>query len=89
MRCLAVLSLVGTSLGIGLANAAPASAGGIGGFLSPAFGTNCANHSTTESTGDTIHGSGAANGLLASVPVSNPSNQCGGADVIFPQYFPI
>ncbi|MBT2386457.1 chaplin family protein [Streptomyces sp. ISL-11] len=70
--CLALLT-------VGLA-AAPASAGGILPIASPAFGNSCANHGTPHASGTTTHGPGAANGNLAGLPVSNPANQCGGAD---------
>ncbi|MFJ8664026.1 hypothetical protein [Streptomyces sp. NPDC093795] len=37
------LSLTSAVAGVGLGTAAPASAGGIGDLLSPAFGVSCAN----------------------------------------------
>ncbi|MCZ0210748.1 chaplin family protein [Streptomyces sp. UMAF16] len=71
-----------TTLGAMLAPAAPAAAGGIGDFLSPAFGTSCANlHTGAHATGTTSHGTGAANGNLAGLPLGSPLNQCGGADL--------
>lgn len=60
----------------------PAWAGGIGDFLSPAFGTSCANHNTAaRAEGTTTQGTGAANGNLAGLPIGSPMNQCGGADL--------
>ncbi|MFF5637331.1 hypothetical protein [Streptomyces sp. NPDC012825] len=38
------LALTATAVAGGIVAAAPASAGGIGDFLSPSFGTSCANH---------------------------------------------
>ncbi|GAA0611802.1 hypothetical protein GCM10010394_47010 [Streptomyces crystallinus] len=67
--------------------ATPASAGGIGDFLSPAFGTNCANHNTgAHADGLTHHGTGTAGGNLAGIPVGSAVNQCGGADLPGVQY---
>ncbi|WP_392895738.1 hypothetical protein [Streptomyces sp. LN699] len=64
------------------AAAAPASAGGIGDFLSPAFGINCANLNTgAQAAGHTTRGSGAAGGSLLGLPIGTPLNQCGGADM--------
>ncbi|MEV5318255.1 hypothetical protein AB0K92_11460 [Streptomyces sp. NPDC052687] len=74
-------ALTAASLGTALAGAAPASAGGIGDFLSPAFGTSCANHHTgAHARGATTHGTGTADGNLAGLPVGSALNQCGGAD---------
>lgn len=68
-------------VGASTATAAPAAAGGIGDFLSPAFGTACANHYTgAHAEGVTTHGTGAANGNLAGLPLGSALNQCGGAD---------
>ncbi|MGW6971517.1 hypothetical protein [Streptomyces sp. NPDC054952] len=62
--------------------AAPASAGGIGDILSPAFGTNCANLNTaSHAAGATTTGTGAADGNLLGLPLGSPLNQCGGADM--------
>ncbi|MFJ9698361.1 chaplin family protein [Streptomyces fradiae] len=58
----------------------PAWASGVGDVLSPAFGTDCANHHGTRADGITTHGTGAANGNLAGLPLGSPFNQCGGAD---------
>ncbi|MFI8169861.1 hypothetical protein ACIPM2_31890 [Streptomyces sp. NPDC086081] len=68
-------------VGAGIGAAGPASAGGIGDFLSPAFGTACANHHTgARANGTTTRGTGAANGNLAGIPLGGALNQCGGAD---------
>ncbi|MFJ7063730.1 hypothetical protein ACIQVA_39870 [Streptomyces microflavus] len=81
-RCTTVLGLVTVTMGAGLVAAAPASAGGIGDFLSPAFGVNCANHNTgTQAAGATTAGTGAANGNLLGLPLGGALNQCGGADL--------
>lgn len=48
-------------LTVGLA-AAPASAGGLLPIASPAFGTSCANHGASKTSGTTTHGTGAAEG---------------------------
>ncbi|WP_353963737.1 chaplin family protein [Streptomyces sp. NBC_00083] len=57
-------------------------AGGIGDFLSPAFGTSCANQNTgAHANGATTHGAGSASGNLAGIPLGSPLNQCGGADL--------
>ncbi|MEV8535815.1 hypothetical protein [Streptomyces sp. NPDC051211] len=82
-RTVATLSLATATLGGALATAAPASAGGIGDFLSPAFGVSCANlNNRAHANGATMHGTGAADGNLASLPVGNALNQCGGADLL-------
>ncbi|MEV5342116.1 hypothetical protein AB0K93_27085 [Streptomyces sp. NPDC052676] len=68
-------------VGVGLGSAGPASAGGIGDFLSPSFGTACANHHTgARADGATTHDTGAANALLAGIPLGGALNHCGGAD---------
>ncbi|MGA4803462.1 chaplin family protein [Streptomyces lavendulocolor] len=85
MTSLAVLT---AAVGTGVAAAAPASAGGIGTFLSPAFGTLCANHHGTQATGTTTQGTGAATGNLAGLPIGSPLNHCGGADVLIGQFNP-
>jgi hypothetical protein len=80
----AVLTAV-AALGTAAAAAAPASAGGIGDFLSPAFGTFCGNHNTgARMAGATTHGTGAANGNIAGLPIGSALNQCGGADLRVP-----
>ncbi|MCD9904751.1 hypothetical protein LUR56_40820 [Streptomyces sp. MT29] len=69
-------------MGAGLTAAAPASAGGVGDFLSPAFGVNCANHHLgTQAAGARTAGTGAANGNLLGLPLGGALNQCGGADL--------
>ncbi|MCX2971194.1 MULTISPECIES: hypothetical protein [Streptomyces] len=74
-------ALTAAVLGTALTTAGPASAGGIGDVLSPAFGTFCANHHTgAHATGATTSGTGAANGNLAGLPLGSALNQCGGAD---------
>ncbi|MEU2764728.1 MULTISPECIES: chaplin family protein [unclassified Streptomyces] len=75
------LTLSVAAVGGGFATATPASAGGIGDFLSPAFGTSCANKYGAQAQGATTHGTGAANGNLAGLPIAGPFNQCGGADL--------
>ncbi|MFF5537259.1 chaplin family protein [Streptomyces cinerochromogenes] len=69
-----------TAAGMVMATASSASAGGVGGFLSPAFGTDCANHQGSHASGATTHGTGAVTGNLAGLPAGSPFNQCGGAD---------
>ncbi|MDA4891926.1 hypothetical protein PFZ55_34115 [Streptomyces sp. MS2A] len=74
-------ALTAAGLGTALITAVPASAGGIGDFLSPAFGTSCANHHTgAHATGATRSGTGAANGNLAGLSLGSALNQRGGAD---------
>ncbi|MGW4220318.1 hypothetical protein ACWEJZ_25315 [Streptomyces bacillaris] len=58
-----------------------ASAGGIGDFLSPSFGTDCANwDARAHAAGETTAGTGTANSNLLGLPLGSPTNQCGGAD---------
>ncbi|MEU4213674.1 hypothetical protein AB0F13_27455 [Streptomyces sp. NPDC026206] len=74
--CLAVLAAAQ------VASAAPASAGGLGGFLSPALGNGCANqHLSAAARGAAVSHPSAAGGNLLGVPVTGPLNQCGGADL--------
>ncbi|MFK0181765.1 chaplin family protein [Streptomyces xanthochromogenes] len=55
--------------------------GGVGDFLSPAFGTDCANLNTgARAAGSTTRGSGTVGGNLLGLPIGSPLNQCGGAD---------
>ncbi|MFF4498846.1 chaplin family protein [Streptomyces sp. NPDC001546] len=68
-------------MGAGLATATPASARGVGDFLSPAFGTSCGNHYGAQTQGRTTHGAGSGVGNLAALPITSPFNQCGGADL--------
>jgi hypothetical protein len=81
-QVLTTLTLTTAAVADGFLAAAPASAGGIGDFLSPAFGTDCANHNTRpHADGATTAGTGAANGYLLGLPLGSPLNQCGGADI--------
>lgn len=81
-RALTIVGLGTTAIGLSLPIAVPASAGGIGDFLSPAFGTNCANHHTRpHATGTTTAGTGTADGNLLGLPLGSALNQCGGADL--------
>ncbi|WP_030671284.1 hypothetical protein [Streptomyces rimosus] len=74
-------AIVLTSVSAVIATATPAAAGGIGDLLSPAFGVTCANlNNGARAHGATTHDTGAANGNLASLPIGNAFNQCGGAD---------
>jgi hypothetical protein len=69
-------------IGTALTAAVPASAGGIGDFLSPAFGNGCFNrHTGTHAEGVTSQGTGTLGGNLAGIPLGSPTNQCGGADL--------
>jgi hypothetical protein len=80
-RTTTVLSALTAAVGAGVGLAAPASAGGIGGFLSPAFGTLCATHDTgAHADGLTRQGTGTVGGNRAGVPIGSALNQCGGAD---------
>ncbi|MGW0469206.1 chaplin family protein [Streptomyces sp. NPDC003027] len=72
--CLALLA-------IGL-TATPAFAGGILPIASPAFGTACTIHGTSQASAATTHGTGTASGNLAGLPMDSPVNHCGGADAI-------
>jgi hypothetical protein len=75
-------ALATVALGGTLTAAAPAAAGGIGDFLSPAFGVSCTNlNNGARADGATTHGTGAADGNLAGLPVGSALNQCGGADM--------
>ncbi|MFE5735274.1 hypothetical protein ACFQ7A_30750 [Streptomyces sp. NPDC056528] len=76
------LGVAVTALSAGLAGAAPAAAGGIGDFISPAFGTSCANlNNGTRAEGVTRHATGTIGGNVAGLPLGSPLNQCGGADM--------
>lgn len=79
-KALTVFTLSAGAAATSLAMASPASAGGIGDFLSPAFGTNCKNHHGARADGAAAHGTGATNGNLVGLPIGSPFNQCGGAD---------
>ncbi|MVO90212.1 DUF320 domain-containing protein [Streptomyces sp. p1417] len=76
-----VALVAATTAGMALTVASPASAGGVGDFLSPAFGTDCANHHGSHAAGTTTRGSGMADSNFAGLPVGSPVNQCGGADL--------
>lgn len=81
-RSVTVLGLSCSVAGLALGAAPSASAGGIGDFLSPAFGTSCANHNTgARADGATQHATGTAGGNVAGLPLGSPVNQCGGADM--------
>ncbi|MFH8405382.1 hypothetical protein ACH4FX_11505 [Streptomyces sp. NPDC018019] len=64
----------------GLTAAAPAFAGGVGAFLSPAFGNACAQHTGPRTGGATTYGAGPG-GLLVALPFGGSVNQCGGTDL--------
>ncbi|ORT59765.1 hypothetical protein [Streptomyces sp. CB03238] len=64
--------------------AGTATAGGIGDFLSPAFGTLCANSGGPHAQGAATNAGGGAGGNIAGLPVGSPMNQCGGADLSIP-----
>jgi hypothetical protein len=76
-----VLALTVSAAGAVLTTSSPAAAGGVGDLLSPAFGTSCANrHTGARADGATTHGTGAADGNSAGLPLGSALNQCGGAD---------
>ncbi|GGP32774.1 hypothetical protein GCM10018980_74050 [Streptomyces capoamus] len=50
-------------------------------IASPAFGTSCVNQGGPAPSGTTAHGTGAANGDLAGLPMADPFNHCGGAEL--------
>ncbi|MEU4800427.1 chaplin family protein [Streptomyces sp. NPDC023327] len=78
----ATILLTTAATGVGVVTAAPASAGGVGDFLSPAFGTSCSNlNNGAHAAGGTTHGTGSADGNLVGLPIGSPFNQCGGADL--------
>ncbi|MEU4794794.1 hypothetical protein [Streptomyces sp. NPDC023327] len=79
---LTTFTLTATAVAGGFLAAAPASAGGIGDFLSPAFGKGCANlDNGAHADGATRSGTGTVGGNSAGPPIGNPTNQCGGADL--------
>ncbi|MEU6482520.1 hypothetical protein [Streptomyces sp. NPDC046887] len=78
---LTALTLTSTAAAGGLLTASPATAGGIGDFLSPAFGTSCANDTGTHLAGATSAGSGTADANVLGLPLGSALNQCGGADL--------
>ncbi|MGA5096771.1 chaplin family protein [Streptomyces lavendulocolor] len=74
------VTAAGTAAALGTTT--PAAAGGVGDFLSPAFGTMCGNlNNGAHAVGSTTSGPGSAGGNLAGLPIGNPVNQCGGADL--------
>ncbi len=75
------LAVTAAAIGSGLASATPAAAGGIIVIGSPSFMNSCTNHGHATQRGATTNGNGAAGGLLATLPVSGPLNDCGGADL--------
>ncbi|WP_125522968.1 hypothetical protein [Streptomyces sp. WAC 06783] len=85
-KVLTGLGLTAAATGAGLVAAAPAAAGGILVFLSPAYDNSCASLGHAKTAGSTTQGAGTVGGLLAAAPVSSPTNQCGGADVHPPLY---
>ncbi|MEU6935194.1 hypothetical protein ABZ943_00535 [Streptomyces rubiginosohelvolus] len=77
------VAFAAAAIGAGLAAAAPASAGGIGDLLSPAFGTDCENHRIgAQATGATTSGSGTVSNNNGKLPLLGALNQCGGADLL-------
>lgn len=81
-KIMGTIGVTAAIVGTGIATAAPAAAGGVGDFLSPAFGTACTNHHGTRAHGSTTHGTGTGNGNLAGLSLGTPANQCGGADFV-------
>lgn len=82
-KAMSTAATVAVVVGTGAATAAPAAAGGVGDFLSPAFGTACTNlNHGARATGATTHTTGTAGGNIAGLPLASPLNQCGGADVL-------
>ncbi|MET9957137.1 chaplin family protein [Streptomyces sp. NPDC006339] len=81
-KAMRIVGVTAAAIGIAGAAASPAMAGGVGDFLSPAFGTTCMNKHDAHSRGSTTHGTGISNGNLAGLPIGSPANQCGGADLL-------
>ncbi|GGS80386.1 hypothetical protein [Streptomyces badius] len=80
-RTATALAVAAAAIGTGFAAAEPAAAGGIGDFLSPAFGTGCENHRIgAHATGATTSGSGTASSNTGRLPLLSALNRCGGAD---------
>lgn len=74
--------VTGFAMLAGLLPAAPAAAGGIGDFLSPAFGNGCAHkHSGAAAQGTASTSASTGGGNMLGVPAGSPLNQCGGADL--------
>ncbi|MEV6720403.1 hypothetical protein AB0M94_05675 [Streptomyces xanthochromogenes] len=81
-RTATALAVVAAAIGSGLVAAGPAAAGGVGDFLSPAFGTDCENHRIgAQATGATTSGSGTVSNNNGKLPLLGALNQCGGADM--------
>ncbi|WP_028815216.1 hypothetical protein [Streptomyces flavidovirens] len=77
--CAIAVTLTFAGVGQG---AAPAWAGGIGDFLSPAIGNGCANQRVgAAAQGGTTAATGHGAGNLLTLPTTGPLNQCGGADL--------
>ncbi|MEV7641378.1 hypothetical protein AB0O32_15690 [Streptomyces rubiginosohelvolus] len=78
-------ALGAASIAAALSTAAPATAGGIGDLLSPAFGVDCENHRIgSQASGGTAHGTGTIGGNVGRIPLASALNQCGGADLPMP-----
>ncbi|MFB7747547.1 hypothetical protein [Streptomyces sp. NPDC056132] len=81
-RVLITFGVSALALGASLASAIPATAGGVGDFLSPAFGTACGNlNNGARADGVTSSGTGTGGGNLVGLPMGSALNQCGGADL--------
>ncbi|MGI5484808.1 hypothetical protein [Streptomyces lavendofoliae] len=52
----------------------------MGDFLSPAFGTNCANQAGAAAAGGAASAPSTTGGNALGVPLTGPLNHCGGAD---------
>ncbi|MGI5451187.1 hypothetical protein ACQEVM_36535 [Streptomyces sp. CA-243310] len=71
-RTVTAPGLTAAAIGASIATAAPASAGGIGDFLSPAFGVNRANRNNgAHANGTTTQGAGAIGGNIAGIPIGS------------------
>ncbi|WP_030675459.1 hypothetical protein [Streptomyces rimosus] len=81
LRAGTVLGLAAVACAAVLAAAAPASAGGIGAFLAPAFGNSCALQHAPHAEGAITHGTGTGDGSLTAFPFGGSVNQCGGTDI--------
>lgn len=82
MRNATVALAVTAAAGTAMATASPASAGGVGDFLSPAFGTTCIIHGSHDAKGATTRETGTVTGNLLGLPLGAPLNECGGADFV-------
>ncbi|GAA3126960.1 hypothetical protein ACH4UY_15310 [Streptomyces longwoodensis] len=75
------VGLTAVAMGAGIASAEPAAAGGIGVIGSPAFDNTCITiDHTSKAVAETVHTSGFLNNV-AQLPLSNPYQHCGGADL--------